>query len=412
MITQADVSNLDQADPLRDMKSRFRLPERMIYLDGNSLGAAPEQVFSDLAQASEHEWAQDLITSWNKAGWFELPSSLGDQLGALVGAAPGQLVVCDSTSINIYKALYAALSMRPERQVIVSEGGSFPTDLYMIEGVRQQNPEIEVRLEERDASRIDDLIDEKTAVVLVNQVDYRSGRLRDMVSLTRRAHEAGALVIWDLCHSAGVLPIALDAYAVDFAVGCSYKYLNGGPGAPAFIYAAKRHHGQFRQPLSGWWGHTQPFAFRQTYEADRGIKALLCGTQPVLSMRAVKAGLDVLSDVDLQLVRQKSMALTDLFIALVEHSCTSFGVSLVSPRNAMERGSQVSFSHEAGFAIVQALIARGVVGDFRKPNIMRFGFAPLYLSFMDVWQAAQHLEAVLTMEEWREDRFQVRGAVT
>ncbi|WP_350333027.1 kynureninase [Coralliovum pocilloporae] len=412
MFTRQDAETLDQTDPLRDYRQRFRLPEGMIYLDGNSLGPAPKSVFEELASAAGTEWADDLITSWNKAGWFKLTDTLGDRVGQLVGAAPGQCVVCDTTSINIYKALHAALSLRPDRTVIVSEGGSFPTDLYMIDGVIQTRPDLTVRLEGRDAVTLEELIDETVAVVLVNQVDYRSGRIRDMAKVTEQAHKAGAIVVWDLCHSAGNMPVDLDGCDADFAVGCSYKYLNGGPGAPAFIYAARRHHGQFRQPLSGWWGHQAPFEFNQNYQADPGIRAMLCGTQPILSLRAMKAGLDAVADVDLQLIRQKSMAMTDLFIRLVEERCEGYGLSLFSPREARMRGSQVSFRHENGFAIVQALIDRKVIGDFRKPDIMRFGFAPLYLRFADVWDAADHLEQVLRTEEWRQDRFQVKGEVT
>ncbi|RVC09755.1 aminotransferase class V-fold PLP-dependent enzyme, partial [Mesorhizobium sp. M7A.F.Ca.AU.001.01.1.1] len=277
----AAVEAMDATDPLRAMRDRFILPEGVIYLDGNSLGAASHAVFGELQQAATQEWARDLIRAWNTAGWFEMPIELGDQLGRLIGAAAGQTVVCDTTSTNIYKVLHAAMEMRPGRSAIVAEGDSFPTDLYIAEGVASTRDGVLLRLAGVDAPTIEDLIDENVAVVLVNHVNYKSGELRDMAALTRRAHTAGALIVWDLCHTAGALPVELDQANADFAVGCTYKYLNGGPGAPAFIYAAQRHHGDISQPLSGWWGHARPFAFERGYVAGTGIRRFLCGTQPV-----------------------------------------------------------------------------------------------------------------------------------
>ena len=408
----AEAEAADSVDPLRAFRDRFRLPAGVIYLDGNSLGPAPEAALSTLVLAAEEEWARDLITSWNKAGWFDLATRYGDIVGEIVGAAPGQVVVCDTTSINIYKALHACLGLKPDRSVIVAEAMSFPTDLYVTAGVKTTRPDLEIRLEGVDSDRIEDLFDDRVAAVLINQVDYRTGRLRDMRETTRKAHAAGALVIWDLCHSAGIMPVDLDAGAADLAVGCSYKYLNGGPGAPAFIYCAERHLEEARQPLSGWWGHATPFAFDQDYVPDPGIRKFLCGTQPILSFRAMEAGLLIAAEAGIEPVRIKSRALTDRFIGLVETTCSAFGVRLLSPRKSSERGSQVAFAFEGGYAAIQALIARGVIGDFRSPDVMRFGFAPLYIRHVDVVRAARMLHDVLKARAWDDEKYTKRAGVT
>lgn len=408
----AAVDAMDAADPLRAYRKHFALADGMIYLDGNSLGAASLAAFSELETAAKEEWGRDLIKSWNTAGWFQLPLELGDQVGRLIGAAAGQTVVCDTTSLNIYKALHAAMALRPDRKVIVAEGGSFPTDLYVAEGVASTLPGTELRLEGIDAPDIEDLIDETVAVILVNHANYKSGELRDMAALTKKAHEAGALVVWDLCHSAGALPVDLDGANVDFAVGCTYKYLNGGPGAPAFVYAARRLHDNLVQPLSGWWGHARPFAFEHRYAAGEGMVRFLCGTQPVLSLRALKGALDIWDTVDMVALREKSLALTDLFIRLVEEKCGQYGVVLETPREAARRGSQVSFAHPGAYEVMQALIERGVIGDFRAPSTMRFGFTPLYVGYRDVFDAVNVLEEILRTEAWRDVRYAVRGAVT
>jgi len=408
----AAVEALDEADPLRVFRGRFALPAGVIYLDGNSLGAASHEVFAEVRQAAMEEWGNGLIRSWNSAGWFHLPLELGDRIGRLIGAAEGQTVVTDSTSINIYKALHTALTMRPDRNVIVAEGDSFPTDLYMAEGVASTRPGVTLRLEGRDADTIEELIDESVAVVLINHVNYKSGELRDMAALTKRIQAAGALVIWDLCHSAGALPVDLDGAGADFAVGCSYKYLNGGPGAPAFIYAARRHHASIVQPLSGWWGHARPSAFERSFDGDVGIKRFLCGTQPILSLRALKGALSMWDEVDMNALRRKSIALTDLFIRLVEAKCGRYGVVLDTTRDSERRGSQVSFTHGNGYEVMQALIERGVIGDFRAPSTLRFGFTPLYVSYRDVWLAASVLEEILSSGSWQDARFAVRSAVT
>lgn len=406
------IAAMDLADPLAALRARFVLPEGEIYLDGNSLGPACEAALAQLQIAAQDEWSRGLIRSWNDAGWFDLPLRLGDQIGRLIGAAPGQTVVADTTSTNIYKALHAALGLRPGRKVIVAEAGSFPTDLYIAQGVASLFPEIELRLEGRSGDSIEAMIDADTAVVLVNHVNYRSGALRDMAALTAHAHAAGALMIWDLCHSAGALPVTLDAAGADFAVGCSYKYLNGGPGAPAFIYAAARHLPHVRQPLSGWWGHAKPFDFQPDFHPAPGISRFQCGTQPMLSLRALAGALSLWEGVSMADLRAKSMALSDMFIALVEDQCAGLGLTLESPRLAEARGSQVAFGHDNAYPVMQALIARGVIGDFRAPNILRFGFAPLYISFADVARAVSVLRDVLHSGVWQEPRFSVRASVT
>jgi kynureninase len=408
----AEAEAADAADPLAAFRDRFLLPPGVIYLDGNSLGPAPRAALEAVATAARREWAEDLIVSWNSAHWFDLPLRCGDLIAPVIGADPGEVVVCDTTSVNLYKALHAGLSLRPGRRVIVAEGGSFPTDLYVAEGVVAGRPDLTLRLEGVDGPELEGLIGEDVAVVLVNQVDYRTGRRRDVAALTAAAHAAGAVVVWDLCHSAGVMKVGLNAAGADLAVGCTYKYLNGGPGSPAFVYCARRHQAAVRQPLSGWWGHARPFAFDQRFEADAGIRRFLCGTQPILSFRGLQAGLELAAEADPAAVRAKSMALTQRFLELAETATARFGVGVFSPREAEARGSQVALTHAEGYAVVQALIARGVIGDFRAPDIMRFGFAPLYLRHTDVVRAARTLELVLAGRVWDADRYKARAAVT
>jgi kynureninase len=407
----SEATALDAADPLRGMREFFHLPADVLYLDGNSLGPPPKAAFAELDKAARHEWGEGLIRSWNAAGWFTLTDTLGDRIGRLIGAEPGETVVTDTTSINIYKALHAALSLRPDRTVILAEADSFPTDLYIAEGVARARAGVRLRLAS-DGVALESLIDEQTAVVLINHVDYRTGALRDLAGLTEQAHIRGAIVLWDLCHSAGALPIALNAANADFAIGCTYKYLNGGPGAPAFIFAARRHHERLVQPLSGWWAHAQPFAMESTYRPASGIRRLLCGTQPILSLSALKAALDVFDAADLASIRAKSVALTGLFMDLVEPLAAEFAARIITPRAAALRGSHVAITHEHAYAVVQALIARGVIGDFRAPDIMRFGVAPLYLRYRDAFDAATALRDVLRSEAWRDPRFAARATVT
>ncbi|WP_201776778.1 kynureninase [Streptacidiphilus anmyonensis] len=402
--TREDALALDAADPLRGFRDRFTLPKDVLYLDGNSLGALPSHTPERLRRMVEEEWGRGLIRSWNEAGWYDLPRGLGNRLAPLVGAAPDQVVVCDSTSVNLFKVLSAALRLRPGRSTLVSEVGSFPTDLYMTEGLAPARR----RLIGRDGPTLAELLDEDTAVVLLSHVDYRTGRLQDMAAVTEQVHAAGALMVWDLCHSVGALPVELDACGADFAVGCGYKYLNGGPGAPAFLYAAQRHHAAARQPLSGWFGHAEPFAMSPDYRPADGIGRFLTGTPPLLSLAGLDAALDVWADVDLAQVRAKSLSLTSFFLTLTD----ALGLESVTPRTPEERGSQISLRHPSAYAVVQALIARGVIGDFREPDIMRFGFTPLYVSHADVWDAADALRDVLATREWAQPRFAERGAVT
>ncbi|EON22727.1 kynureninase [Nocardioides sp. CF8] len=400
---------LDASDPLAAHRDEFVLPDGVIYLDGNSLGALPVRTAEHLQRVVTQEWGQGLIRSWNDAGWFEAPRTLGDRVGRLVGAGPGQVVVCDSTSVNVFKALTAALSLRPGRTAVVGDRDNFPTDLYIMQGASGSTHEH--RLIAADGPTLADVLDEDVAAVVLTHVDYRTGRMYDMAAVTAQVHAAGAVMIWDLCHSVGALPVDLDGCGADFAVGCTYKYVNGGPGSPAFIYVASEHQAAATQPLSGWHGHADPFAFTPDYEPAPGISRFLVGTPHLLSCAGLEASLEIWDRVDLGAVRTKSLALTDLFISLVEDRVGEH-VSVVTPREHAVRGSQVSLRHEDGYAPMQALIERGVIGDFRAPDLMRFGFTPLYVGYADVWDAVDVLADVLTTEVWREPRYATRNAVT
>ncbi len=407
-----DPADLDARDALAFHRERYIIPQGVIYLDGNSLGPASHAALTGLETAAKEEWAEGLIRSWNTAGWFDLSLATGNRIAPLIGAAAGQVVVCDTVTLNLYKVLHAALAMQAGRRVIVAEAGSFPTDLYIAEGVASTLPGVTIRLVGRDADTFEELIDEQTAVVLINHVDYRTGLLQDMARVTARAHKAGALVVWDLCHSAGALPIALDECKADFAVGCTYKYLNGGPGAQAFVYAAGRHHDKLKQPLSGWWGHARPFEFETSYAPSPGMRMFLTGTQGILSLRALAGALDNWKDVDLQALRHKSLQLTQYFMDLVAEQCAGFGLECITPRQDKLRGSQVSLRFEHAYPAMQALIARGVIGDFRAPDIMRFGFTPLYIGFADVSRAVAILKDILQTEAWKDPAFSTRASVT
>ena len=403
----------DAEDRLAPLRDGFALPDGVIYLDGNSLGALPRNVAARVASAVEGEWGQGLIRSWNEAGWIDLPARVGARIAPLIGADPACVVAADSTTVNLFKTVSAALALRPDRRRIVTETRNFPTDNYIAEGVIRQCGGRHELVHAADADAVIASLDADTAVLMLSHVNYRDGAVHDMAGLTRAAHNAGALVIWDLAHSAGVLPLDLAGCDVDFAVGCGYKFLNGGPGAPAFLYAAESHHGGFAQPLSGWFGHADPFGFDPHYRPAGDITQYLCGTPPVISMVALEAALELLDKVDLRDVHAKSQALTDFFIELVEARCAGHGLTLVSPRDAARRGAQVSLSHPtAGYAIVSALIADGVIGDFRAPDILRFGFAPLYTRFADVWHAVDRLAAILDGRLWDRPEFHARRTVT
>ena len=410
-ITLQTCREMDAADPLARSRDAFVLPDGVVYLDGNSLGALPRQAEERVRAVITRQWGQDLIKSWNVHDWIGVPARLGGKIARLIGAKPGEVLVADSTSLNVFKALHAALCLRPERRVILSDDGNFPTDLYMAQGLTELLGATH-RLKIVPSGEIASALTEDVAVLMLTEVDYRTGRLHDMKALTRLAHDKGALAFWDLCHSAGAFPVDLNGCGADFAVGCGYKYLNGGPGAPAFIYVAERWQGSAEQPLFGWMGHEAPFAFDLDYRPRAGIARFLVGTPPILSLTALEAGLDLFADVELGALHRKSGALGDLFIALVEQELAGSGLTLASPRLAGERGSQVSYRHPEGYPIMQALIARGVIGDFRAPDILRFGFAPLYVSYTDIWNAIAQLAAVMAGREWQKPEFRRRAAVT
>jgi kynureninase len=411
MITRQEAEALDKGDPLKARRELFVIPDDTIYLDGNSLGPLPRHVAKRLAKAVDEEWGQSLIRGWNAHGWFDMPRSLGDRIGKLIGAKPGTVIAADSTSINLVKVLTAALKLKADRRVILSDSGNFPSDLYVAQGViKALGGPWELRIVAPEA--VESAIDDDLAVLMLTEVDYRTGRKHDMKRLITRAHRAGALAIWDLCHSAGAFPVDLTDGDTDFAVGCGYKYLNGGPGAPAFVYARPELQDKIEPSLAGWMGHAAPFAFDLDYRPARGIDRLRAGTPGVLSMIALDSALDVWEGVDMQAVRDKSVRLAGLFISEVEDRCSSFGLKLASPRHASERGSQVSFHCADGYAVMQALIAHGVIGDFRAPDIIRFGLTPLYIGFADVWDAAHILERVLTDRLWDRADFKKKAAVT
>ena len=405
---------LDRADPLAPLRDQFLLPHGVIYLDGNSLGALPRATPARVARVVEQEWGGDLITSWNRHGWIQTPQRIGDKIARLIGADPGEVVVAESTSINLFKVLVVALKMRPGRRVIVSEAENFPTDLYIAEGVADLLEQGHtLRLVE--AGQLVRALDDEVAVLMLTHVNFRTGAIHDMAGLTAAAHAAGALTIWDLSHSAGAVPVDLNGAEADFAIGCGYKYLNGGPGAPAFVYAALRqqgHQGGAAQPLYGWLGHASPFEFAPGYRPAAGIRQYIVSSPSILAMAALEEGVDLMLKADPAVLRAKSLALTDAFIQLVESRCAGLGLVLATPRDPARRGSQVSFAHENSYAVMQALIERGVVGDFRAPDLIRFGFTPLYVRHVDVWDAVEILREVLATGAWKRPEFQTRAEVT
>ena len=426
MITLQDCQQRDAQDTLRPLRDLFTLPQGLIYLDGNSLGMMPKAAVARAAEVVTLEWGQGLIRSWNAAGWFDLPQRLGNRIAPLIGAGPDQVVATDSTSINLFKVLSAALTIaaqdQPTRRVVVSECSNFPTDLYIAEALCKERG-FTLQLVEPHA--IAAAMDGTVAVLMLTHVNYRTGAMHDIASVTRAAHAAGSLMLWDLAHSAGAVPVDLLAADADFAVGCGYKYLNGGPGAPAFVWVHPKHADRFWQPLAGWWGHAAPFAFTPDYQPAAGISRYLCGTQPIVSLSLLECGLDTFKAADalggMVALRAKSLALTDLFITLVEQRCADFGLGLATPLAHNERGSQVCLTreHAAGaFAIMQALIARGVIGDFRAgdggmhKDILRFGFTPLYIGYEDVWHAVRHLHEILQTQEWMRPEFSKIRSVT
>ena len=418
MLTLNECISRDEADPLRGYRDRFLLNDAEIYLDGNSLGALPRGTAAHVQNAIQQQWGEGLVRSWNTAGWIELPQTLGNMIAPLIGAHTGEVVVADSTSVNLFKVLSAAAALvqkdAPTRNRIISERHNFPTDLYIAESVANRAGMELILLDE---SEILGALDERVAIVMLTHVNYRSGHMHDMHALTQAAHHAGALVVWDLAHSAGAVPVDLTGAHADFAVGCGYKYLNGGPGAPAFVWAHPRHTDRFQQPLSGWMGHAAPFEFTPHYRPGAGMARYLCGTPAILSMAALEGGLSIFSDVarsgGMRALRAKSLALTDLFISLMTEIAHTHGLSLMTPLEQAHRGSHVSYAApEGAYAMIQALIARGVIGDFRAPDVLRFGFTPLYTRYADVWRAVQAIEQVLVHSEWKAPTFQIRSTVT
>lgn len=406
-LTREFCLGLDSEDPLSAHRARFQLPQGVIYLDGNSLGALPKSVPQRLREAVKVEWGDGLIRSWNDADWYPAPQRVGSRIARLIGAGTREVIAADSTSVNLFKVLCAALRMRPGRTVILGEKDNFPTDAYIADGVSRL---MGAQFRAAEASDVLDAIDETVAIVSLTHVNYRTGSLYDMAAVTARAHEVGALVVWDLCHTAGAMPCDLNGCGADFAVGCGYKYLNGGPGAPAFVFVAERHQEALDQPLSGWHGHAKPFEFVQQYQPATGIDRMLVGTAPQLGLIALEEALHAFDDIDMAALRRKSERMTELFIELVDQELDGFTVA--TPREAALRGSQVSLAHEHGYAIMQVLIERGVIGDFRAPNILRFGFAVLYLRFADVWDAVAQIKDVMATDAWKSDRYMVRKAVT
>ena len=422
--TLAECQALDQIDPLRSLRDLFQIPEGVIYLDGNSLGVLPKATLASVATAVTQEWGQDLIRSWNSAGWFQKPLQVGNKIAKLIGAKDDEVVAADSTTINLFKVLSAALSIahsdHPEKKIILSERTNFPTDLYIAEALCKERGFTLTLVEAEDLERA---LKQDVAVLMLTHVNYRTGAMFNMKDMTAKAHSVGALTVWDLAHSAGAVPVDLNDSQADFAVGCGYKYLNGGPGAPAFVWVNPKHTDRCWQPLSGWWGHAAPFEFTQDYKPATGIARYQCGTQPILSLTALDIALDAFLEVEklggMHALRRKSLALTGLFMHLVQTQLTAYGFGIATPLEEDLRGSQISLTRSEGaYAIVQALIARGVIGDFRAgdgkshPDILRFGLTPLYTRFVDVWHAVRHLKEVMDSGEWQQLRFSQRNTVT
>ena len=411
-LTRADAQAMDAADPLARYRTEFSLPDGVIYLDGNSLGALPRRVSGRMRTVVDAEWGQGLIRSWNDADWYKAPQRAGAAIARLIGAEADEVIVCDSTSVNLYKVLMGALRMQTGRRIVISERGNFPTDVYVSARVAEQTG---CELRTFDPADIPAAIAEAgddLAVLHLTQVNYKTGAVHDMAALTAAAQAQGALAIWDLAHSAGTLAVDLNGCRADFAVGCGYKYLNGGPGAPAFVFVAGRHLDTLWQPIAGWHGHAQPFGFTEDFAPDPGIAKMLVGTAPQLSLLALEEALTVFDGIDMAALRRKGQALGDLFIRLVDQELSAHGFGLASPRDADARGSQVSLTHPQGYAIMQAIIDRGTIGDFRAPDILRFGFAGLYVGYADVWDAVAILREVMDTGAWDTADYRAVKAVT
>jgi kynureninase len=406
----AAIADLDAHDRLRHFRDEFQLRDGLIYVDGNSLGALPRATAARVAEAVSAEWGEGLITSWLGAEWSTAPRRIGDKIASILGALPGEIIASDSTSVNIFKALTAAVSLRPNRSIILSESTNFPTDVYMMQGIEAFSAG-RLRAETVEPDALLDRLNDDVAVLLLTQVHYKSGLVRDMAAVTRRAHEKGVLVVWDLSHSAGAIEVDLNGANADFAVGCGYKFLNGGPGAPAFIFVAKRH--QSAKPvLSGWFGHASPFTFEEDYWPADGIARFMCGTPQVLGLTALECGVDLMLRANIRELRRKSVRLGQLFIERMEQRCAGFGFQLISPADPELRGSQISYAHTSGYEIVQALKERDVIGDFRAPNVLRFGLTPLYLRYADIVELVERLRDICATRAWDKPDYRERAAIT
>jgi kynureninase len=403
---------LDQKDSLALVKDKFELPPNTVYLDGNSLGPMLKSIKAAVIDVVQEQWGNGLITSWNQHHWIDLPTTVGEKIANLLGAAPGQVVCTDSVSVNLFKLLGCALKLNPERSIVLTETSNFPTDVYIADGFKTFLPEQKCQLQLSDSAELLNSLNADIAVLLLTQVDFRSGKLHDIAKITAAAQHFGIIVIWDLAHSAGAVPLQLDAWNVDFAVGCGYKYLNGGPGAPAFIYAAKRHHSNIQQPLRGWMGHKAPFDFDLDYSPSPDVRQFLCGTPPIVSMHVLNTALDVFQGIKVEEIRAKAMALSSFFEDLIAQSELLREMQLISPNDPKQRGNQLAYRHPNAYAICQALIAENVIADFRSPDLLRFGFSALFLSFTDIAKAAQTLHRLFETKSYLEPRFSKRQRVT
>jgi len=411
LLQKSEFITLDAESPLSELRQRFVIPDGVIYMNGNSLGAMPISVRDKLSAFAEKEWGQDLIRSWNVNGWYVLATQLGEQVSRLIGAAPEEVIFSDSTSVNLYKLVITALNIKGRRKKIVTDTDNFPTDLYILEGVAKSWGR-DVQIEVVDRKDVINHIDSDTALLTLTHANYQTSELYDLREVSKAAHKHGALVLWDLSHSCGAMPIDLNGANVDFAVGCGYKYLNGGPGAPAFLFVAKRWLEQIDQPLTGWMGHKDPFAMSTDYVPADGIRQMLTGTPPIASAICLREGLRVFRNISLAEVRAVSIEMGNLFIELTDDLCRDYPLSVMSPRDGELRGSHVAVRHEYAYALMQELIANGVIGDFRAPDIMRFAFTPLYLRYVDVWRAVGVLRTILETESWNKKEYTARAAVT
>ena len=412
-LTREDFIKLDTLDPIKKAREEFALPKDVIYFDGNSLGPLPKNTIKSLDSVIQREWGDGLVRSWNDENWINLPRNLGNQIAPLIGAKEGEVIVVDSTSVNLFKVLSSALMLNKNRKVIVSESGNFPSDLYILEGVNKMFGESYERcLMDEGDEEIEKYIDSSTAVVVLSHINYKTGRITDIKKITTFAHEKGALVVWDISHSVGVLPMNLHDLGVDFAVGCTYKHLNGGPGAPGFLFVHSSLIEKVSQPLTGWLGHIKPFDFEVEYQPANDINKFICGTPPIIAYKAIESGLEIFKDLSIIEIREKSTKLSEMFIQLMKQECTEFGFTLFSPKNSEQRGSQISFLHENAYSIIQALISHGIIGDYREPNVMRFGISPLYMRFEDVWNAITCLREIMQTGQWHSEKFKNKNYVT